>query len=280
MDPIARGVTMQPFTRVLLGPVVLFLAPALLSARAQTPRQESRTNAVPIVVEPVGELRKGVNAWPLIVSPANDAERRVNATLTKLNERLAKALRDCDADYLAWARQTGNDHSQIADDWSRAVAITMQGPRYLSLVASEEMFCGGAHPNEDQIALVFDMNTGRPVNWVALVAKSSGASSSTDSVADGSNAGALILPDLRAMSVAAASADCKDAFQDPQSYVLWPDAKKERLVAQPFDLPHAVMACSVEMKLTMEQARKMGFNDSLLTAIAEAHRRSVTAPAP
>jgi hypothetical protein len=280
MDRISGSVAVQSFVPVLLCPVILFLAPASFFAPAQTQREEPGMTATTMVVEPVKKLRKSVDGWPLLVNPGNDAGRRVNATLTRLNERLTKALRDCDANSLAWAKQSGNDGSQITDNWSRNVAITMHGPRFLSFVASEEMFCGGAHPDEDQIALVFDMTTGQPVNWMASIAKSEGVSVLTDSVADGSNVGAVIVPALRAMSVAAASTDCKDAFQDPQSYLLWPDAKKERLVAQPFDLPHAVMACSDEIDLTMEQARKLGFNETLLNAITEAHRQITATSAP
>jgi hypothetical protein len=44
-------------------------------------------------------------------------------------------------------------------------------------------------------------------------------------------------------------------------------------VAQPFDLPHVVQACANEINLTLDQARKLGFDESLLTAIQEAHSR-------
>jgi hypothetical protein len=116
------------------------------------------------------------------------------------------------------------------------------------------------------------MATGKPVNWAMLLLNSAGATSFVDSVSDGSTMGALVLPALKEMLVASADADCKDAFQDPQSFLMWPDAKHEMLVAQPFDLPHVVQACADEIDLTMVQARKLGFDESLLGAIEQAHR--------
>ena len=90
--------------------------------------------------------------------------------------------------------------------------------------------------------------------------------------------GALILPALQAASLAAADADCKDAFQDPQPFLIWPDAKRGILVAQSFDLPHVVQACANEVDLTVDLARKMGFSESLLGAIIQAHRPFAVKP--
>lgn len=267
-------------------PIIAVLVCSLVAAQASCARagvvigsgSPGATSDEAIQTEPVKELRKGVDAWPLIANPGSAAARRVNGNLTRLNLRLAKALRDCDADYLQWEKQTGNAPNPVADDWSRRVVVTMSGPRYLSLVASDETFCGGAHPEEDQMAMVFDMTTGAAVNWMALVAKSSGAKATTDSAADGSRIGALALPALIKMLMAGADADCMDAFENPQAFQLWPDAEKDVLVAQAFDLPHAVAACANELDLTMDQARQLGFNERLLDAIEEAHHRIASEP--
>ncbi|MGC2110181.1 MAG: hypothetical protein WA655_11740 [Candidatus Korobacteraceae bacterium] len=221
------------------------------------------------------QLRQGVDLWPLIAHPRNPAEQRINATLTRLNQRLAQAVKDCD-------KQVGDTtgDNTTSDDWSRTVEMTMTGPHFLSLVASDEVFCGGAHPDSRRTALVFDMNTGAPVDWTKLVAASAGASAYTDTATDGSTIGALVLPALQTRNVAAANADCKDVFQDPQSFLLWPDAKSGMLVAEPFDLPHAVAACAQQLKLTMPQARQLGFSESLLSAIEEAHRQIAVSSQP
>jgi hypothetical protein len=238
------------------------------------PAQEANSTAIQLA--PIKHPRKGVDTWPLIANPTSPAEQRVNAILTRLNQRLVSAFQDCDANIRESMKETGqsaNGHDPAADDWSRIVVVTMAGPRFLSLVATDETDCGGAHPDSDTMAMVFDMTTGGPVNWVRLLPKSAAPSALTDSVSDGSTMGALVLPALQRINRAAANADCKDAFLDPQGFQLWPDAKHETLVAQPFDLPHVVQACANEINLTLDQARKLGFDESLLTAIQEAHSR-------
>lgn len=262
---------MKNLTAALCVSLVIF------AASAETPRRD----AAAFRLEPVKQLRKGVDAWPLIVAPSNPTEQIVNATLTMLNQRLAQALSGCDDAYRESLGMTGDD-SKAKDAalaaWARRVEVTMTGPRFLSLVASDDVFCGGNRPNNEQFALVFDMNTGTQVDWMVLVAKTAGAPTYMDTVSDGSTAKALILPALRKMSVATAVPDCKDAFQDSQSYLIWPDARHGRLVAQPFDLPHVVGACAEEIHLTMGQARKLGFDETLLKAIDQAHHRVVSKP--
>lgn len=269
---------MRRLIAALLCSLVLSAAPVA----AQTgPGAGAGPDAATLQLEPVKQLRKDVDLWPLIVHPRDPAEQRVNATLTQLNRRVTQAVKECDASALEWSKQMGDtakDNDITSSDWSRKVQVTMAGPHFLSLVASDDTFCGGAHPNGDQMALVFDMTTGVPVNWTTLVAKSAGASSYSDTITDGSTVGALILPALQKMNIDAADADCKDAFGDPQSFLLWPDAKSGTLVAQPFDLPHVVQACAQEIHLTIEQARNLGFSETLLSAIEQAHRAIAATP--
>jgi hypothetical protein len=232
-----------------------------------------------IPVEPVKQVRKGVDAWPLIQNPRTPAEIRVNAALTKLNQRLQQALATCDDGARASFKQMGEDAPKDQDptegDWRRSVQITMQGPRFLSLVASDEVFCGGAHPDTGTMAMVFDLTTGAPVNWLAMVPKSAAASTHADTVSDGSTVSGLALAGLAKINLAAADQDCNDAFVEGQSFQLWPDARAGTLVAQAFDLPHVVAACAAQIPLSLEQARGLGFDESLLGAIEEAHRLGV-----
>src|ERR1039457_6752545 len=173
-------------------------------------------------------------------------------------------------------KQTGDaagPRDKVSEDWSRKVVVTMQGPRFLSLVATHEYVnCGGAHPDSDTMAMVFDITTGTPVSWPAMVTKSAGAAAILGAVSDGSKVGVLVLPALAKINLAAANEDCRDAFQDPQPFQLWPDAKNGALVAQAFDLPHVVAACAIEIPLSMAQARALGFDEGLLGAIEQAHR--------
>ena len=265
LSPSALSVA---FAAVLLGSLAM-------SGNGQTPAADS------LLMEPVKQLRKGVDAWPMIVSPGTPAAQRVNETLTRLNRQLVQSLHDCDADYEGWLKSVGHPEdgqNQISADWLRTIKVTMGGPHFLSLLASDETFCGGVHPNSDVIAMVFDMTTGAPVDWTKMVAKSPGASVNSATLSDGSTTGTLVLPALQKINLTAADVDCKDAFQDPQPFLMWPDAKRGTLVAQPCDLPHVVQACANEINLTMDQARRLGFDESLLTAIEKAHRQTSVMP--
>lgn len=219
-------------------------------------------------------LRYGVDAWPLIDHPGTPAGIKVNAKLTHLNLLMQQSLKDCDAGYNDALKQMGErakGQDPASKDTNRSIVVTMQGPRYLSMAAHDFADCGGAHPNTDTEVMVFDLKTGAPVNWMTLIAKSANASSYSDSVMDGTTAGAIILPALSKMYIAAASKDCSDAFQSPQSFLIWPDAKKGMLDTQAFDLPFATAACGTEMDLTLKQAKVLGFRTVLLDAIQAAH---------
>jgi hypothetical protein len=268
--------------QALLSPLVLvvFFAGAPVTGLAVKAQEAA---AAHFRVDPVRQLRKGVDAWPLIANPVTPAERRVNATLTLLNTGLQSSLRDCDNGARAEMRQIGaveTGQDPAADDWERKVKVTMTGPRFFSMVATDDTSCGEAHPNSDTIAMVFDMTTGTLVNWVDLVAKSAGATAGGDTAYDGTRIGALVLPAFQKINIAAANADCKDAFENPQSFLIWPDAKHGTLVAEAIGVPHVVQACAEEIPLTMEQARKLGFDESLVSAIEQAHARAVAAPKP
>lgn len=271
--------------RVTVLPRLAILFVASTAAFAWGQAQAGNTQAMGAAIlklEPVKQLRKGVDAWPLIVNPSNPAEQHVNETLTQLNLRLTKALSECDAGTLEDMKDSGRPREDwagvVAEDWSRKVVVTIQGPRFLSLVATDDYVnCGGAHPNEDTMAMVFDMTTGAPVNWPAMVTKSAGATVVTGFVADGSKVGALVLPALAKINLAAADDDCKQAFQGPQGFQLWPDAKNGTLVALAFDLPHVVAACAIEIPLTVEQARTLGFDEHFLNAIEQAHAKIAAA---
>jgi hypothetical protein len=255
--------------------LLLMALSALTIGTAELNSQASgAATTAPITMEPVRQLRKGVDAWPLIVNPSTPAATRVNATLTRLNKLMQQSLRECDEG----ARDAiGNE----AGDWERSIKVTMTGPRFLSLVARDGTYCGGAHPSSDTLAMVFDLNTGIPVNWMTLIAKSANASWYSGPITDGTNVGAPAIPALRAMSVVAAT-DCKDIFQDSQSYPqlsyqLWPDAASGKLIAEPFGLPQVAAPCAEHLELTIEQARKIGFDETLLTAIEQAHKDFMSA---
>ena len=259
--------------------VLSFAALGCLPAFAQNPRINHGMRGETIRVEAVRQGRENVDLWPLIVHPKSDAELRVNAALTRLNKEFVKSLRACDAGVVEFEKGA-EEPQETKDDLTRSVEVTMRGPRFLSMVARDEFFCGGAHPDDDLTVLVFDLESGTQVDWSTLVAKSAGASSPENILGDAGGTRPLILPQLQLMYVAAedADADCKGLFEDKQPIFLWPDAESGTLIAEVADFPHVAAPCKNELKLTIEQARKLGFDESLLLAIEEAHRVAVARP--
>ncbi len=141
------------------------------------------------------------------IEMGHSAVQRVNATLTGMNDTLVKSLRECDEYYLAWSREMGHSaegRKEVKGDWSRKVIVTMNGPRFLSLVGEDDLFCGGAHPNTYRIAIMFDMDTGDRVDWTRMFAESARVSRYSTGVWDGENGNAIVSPALRELSEAQA----------------------------------------------------------------------------
>jgi hypothetical protein len=87
-------------------------------------------------------LMKDTDALPRLLSGAKPAViETINALLARIDARALQAARDC--------------LSEPGGDYSRSVSVTMQGPRFLSLVANDSFFCAGAaHPDSDTQTLV------------------------------------------------------------------------------------------------------------------------------
>ncbi|MGB6973044.1 MAG: hypothetical protein WBD67_00015 [Terracidiphilus sp.] len=218
----------------------------------------------------------------MIANPDTSEEVHINAELTKDNASLAKAVHECDLYYRDWAAATNYSipkNEDPIDDWSRKVEVTMTGPRFVSMVATDDWFCGGVHPDWDRTVLLFDLATGRIAEWSNLIKKTAGWSLYSESTAVGSVAEGIILPELKVLSIENAVMDCKDVYNASQAYLLWPDAKKGVLVAWPWGVPHAGQACAENIALTTAQARAMGFSEVFLQAIEQAHKQYLTSHA-
>ena len=261
------------FRMTQAGLAVSFLVAAFYAYGLAQGQQDIQTGRGTIVsVEPVRQMREDFDLWPLIVHPKSAAERRINATLTHLNGEIAKKVRDCLSGQFAWSKDfTGGE-------WQRTIKVTMTGPQFLSMVASDGFYCGGAHPDDDLVVLVFNLATGEQVDWSTQVSKSAAASLPKNVPGDEDGTPPLMLPELQKIYARAQETYCKEYFEDERPFVLWPDAESGTLAAEVAGLPHVAQPCKSEMKLTIEQARKLGFNESLLWLIEEAHRIAVDRP--
>lgn len=253
--------------------VALLLLASLSPARVAAQQKETPP-AGTIQTEPIRQLKPDIDLWPLIAHPANAEAEKINAMLAHANQALRTEVNDCQTGKYAWS--TTLDGKQKPPntndyDFSQQVRITMSGPRFLSLVADKGWYCGGAHPDGETLAFVFDLTTGSPVNWLDMLPP--GGTISSDTFGNGSQANAVVLPALDRINLAQADAECKDAYQSSQPFLLWPDAKKNALIIFPFGLAHADIPCANQVDISIEQARTLGFSDVLLKAIDDAHRR-------
>jgi hypothetical protein len=250
--------------------VALICAQGVSHGFAQDPPPEQAARDTVVSLTPVLQMRKDVELWPLIAHPKGPAQLRINVTLRNLNREFVQKVRDCISGKFAWSKEI------TPGEWRRSIKVTMRGPQFLSMTASDGFYCGTAHPDDDLVALVFNIETGKEVDWSAMVPKSAGASLPNNVMGDEDGTPPLILPKLQGMYAAAqeADSDCHGYFEEERPFTLWPEAESGTLVAEVAGLPHVALPCKNELKLTIGQARVLGFDDSLLQAIEEAHRIS------
>jgi hypothetical protein len=218
-----------------------------------------------VAAEPVRLARPAGDAtMPRITAPSTPATARINAALARLDKRWAGYVDDCEA---------GGKDNEAA----RSVEVTMAGPRFLSLVAHDEEFCGGAHPDNSTTALVYDLQSGRPVDWRILLGPRLAGVSHTDTVIDGTTIGVINSAELAKLYLRALrkSPDydpawwdqCSDTLKDPSlEFLLWPDAKTHGLVADP-EVEHVVAPCGEEVSIPAADLRAAGADAALIAAL-------------
>ena len=240
----------------------------------------SARTAEPVRLTPQPALGAGLAAFPRIAAPAafphtaapdDPASQRINQALTAADARLRAAAKDC--------RANASDPKDA--DWQRTVAVAMAGPGYLALIASDDLFCGGAHPDADRFALAYDLRTGTQLNWERLLPKTLAGKATLDTAADGTRLGVLASPALTALylQLAKPDADCAPALRDTDlQFILWPDATRQGVAMQPSGLPHVIAACGTDVVVPLATARMLGVDPALLDAIAAGHQTVTPKP--
>jgi hypothetical protein len=234
---------------------------------------------VHLVVPP--PIAKDAAAMPLIVDPVDDAERSINAAVKRFDASLGKYNAEC----------------KLSDGApggvSREVAATMRGPGYLSFVIRDIAFCGGPYPSAGTMSIVYDLRTGKPVDWTRLLPPLLTGKVTPAWGMDGTRmvtlasrrlyslylAGydrAISMPgvDLDEKDKEEAIASCKETVREeakPPEMNAWLDAKQGGLAVQ-FDLAHAVQVCAVPVVIPVATLRAEGASPELLDAIEAAHK--------
>ena len=212
---------------------------------------------------------------PVVADPADDAQRKINAAVKRLDATVRKAVAQC-------LKDGGKDA-----DWERGVAVTMRGPRFLSYMISDDASCGGLHPNTSIMSIVYDLDTGQPVDWIKFLPPALIGSQALAEGMDGTRMVTLSSPLLRALyltqyrprsdpekKTAADDEECRDAVASAgdghPAMMAWLDADGDGLALQ-LDLPHVMQACADTLVIPVEALRALGAAPALADAIAAAH---------
>ncbi len=272
----------QLFSALLFLASIPFLLLATLVALGQVGVSSEPQSGGRFTIGPISHFRKGMDAWPQIVGPQTPGVKRVNADLSAMNRQTLASLRECDASLRRYQADVVKPKTQanVSGDWTRKVTVTMNGPRFVSMIADESQACEGAYPLNAFIPIVFDMKTGERIDWKSFSPVGTGVFAGAEESPDGTSSPGLFIPLLMKLAVLRATGDCKEAMQDfyhlgqnsDLPFVVWPDAKRGLLMTKASGLPHVVQACEEKIGLTIAEARKLGFSEDLLGSLEQAHQ--------
>jgi hypothetical protein len=221
------------------------------------------------------QIRKGVDLWPLIVGPSTPPIQRANSLLIAMNATLDRELKDCDRDLASYANANNITLAELnpARDWTRKVAVTMRGPRFISMVTEQTHVCNGSYPQNSFYAIVLDMRTGKPIEEDVLLTDAEHDLGAVNPRVDGIVFHELRMASLSAVVVDRAKGGCKkDLNQAALSFWAWPDSATRLLMVRPSGIPHVIESCEVPIGLTVDEARRLGFGSELLDALRRARR--------
>ena len=217
-------------------------------------------------------LAKNIAAMPQIVQPADEAQRRINAALKRLDNAVAVAASDC--------RKEAEGPAAGDAYWSRNVDVPMSGPSYLSIVITDDAFCGGPHPDTATMSIVYDVRSGRPVDWAKLLPPSLTGKIALAKGMDGTRMATLASPELQKLYLSAyrhsdsgRDAMCVDAVTtgEPPASMVWLDAKQGGMAVQ-FDLSSAVQNCATPMIIPASVLSAAGADTAMVAAIRAAKK--------
>lgn len=218
------------------------------------------------------ELAKGIAAMPRVTGETPEI-RAINADLERMDGQVRAALPDCSAG--------GVEHTY----WERFVDAPMMGPRFITVTVSDDLYCGGTHPDTARMTVSYDLLTGKRIDWTGLLPPTlfqplQKTTSAFDFDFTVSRSPRLlswlrdkIVRDLKAEDQAWWE-DCKTSYSDADvpALAISIDAKHEGLSIQTISLPHVIQACTSTEVMSVAELQAMGASPDLIAAIQTAHR--------
>ena len=202
------------------------------------------------------DIAKGLQAFPRLEGDTK-AAATINQALAAADAQVAGEAKGCIED------------SEGKGSWKRNVEVTLKSARFISFVAHDDYYCGGPYPDTNILALVYDLNTGAPVDWKRLIPGVAEQPEQAEA-ADAPQARTISSPALLALYTAA-SADCNDALaagsDEPTQLLVWPDAGAKGLAIAIPGLPHAARVCGGPLTIPADKLKAMRADAGLIEDI-------------
>ena len=214
-----------------------------------------------VVLTRPAPLARFIAAMPRIGHPRDAAERQINLAMDRRDAAGRRAAAAC--------RGKGQG-------WERTTRVTMRGPGYLSYEVADAFDCGGVHPDNSTDTVVYDLRTGRPVDWTMLLPPALTGTVSLKPGVDGTRTVSLGSAALRQRFLAAQTPqanpdDAKQcaevlAFAVPTGLRVWLDGPAGALAVQP-NMPHGSDSCAQPLLLSAAELRQLGAAPALADAL-------------
>lgn len=208
------------------------------------------------------DIAKGLQAFPRLEGDTK-AAATINQALAAADAQVAGEAKGCIED------------SEGKGSWKRNVEVTLKSARFISFVAHDDYYCGGPYPDTNILALVYDLNTGAPVDWKRLIPGVAEQPEQAEA-ADAPQARTISSPALLALYTAASArrgrdADCNDALaagsDEPTQLLVWPDAGAKGLAIAIPGLPHAARVCGGPLTIPADKLKAMRADAGLIEDI-------------
>ncbi|MEO8617881.1 MAG: hypothetical protein ABI412_00815 [Sphingomicrobium sp.] len=139
-----------------------------------------------------------------------------------------------------WQWCLRNAHA-FGGDFDEAITTKLVTAKWLSVDHSNDSFCGGAHPNQSNTAILFDRRTGAIVNLYDWFASAAVRREEVDGNATIDSLGTALLRDVVGrIDFTEMQEDCRPAVETATS---WDLALSDMGIAFTPSLPRIVMAC-------------------------------------
>lgn len=248
--------------RTLVFPIALL---ALGTLAVPAPAEQNPPPSRLVVLSTGSQIAPGVESLPRVVAgPVVSAKsvQRINANLSQYDTRMKVAAQACTA-------PTGEDRPEPRHEtwWKRTVLVTMSGPRYLSLVASDDYDCGGVHPASGTLTLTYDLSDGQSLDWGHVLP--AGAKWIHTGDTGGMDIEVVRWPTLTSIALRKADENCRATLHDYDvAFFLWLDGQKRQLMASVYGLPQVAVECSQPFGLSIPELRALHVSSKVLEGFA------------